>query len=85
MEGFWGIVALAIVFGSLCEIYRIKMKARMAGVPTGMIDQILQGRQTQDRALIERIEKLEKRIANLESLVIERSKTEEFERLKAAV
>lgn len=81
MDGFWIFMIVAVTCWYVFEPSRARRKD-YRGLKYKFCKQ---PEEEPDSRLVERLEKMERRVANLESLIVERNKTDEYERLKEAV
>lgn len=70
MDGFWTFLIVAVVLQSIVKLASVKARTRLDGQAT----------QAQNAALTARMDKLEQRMANLETIVLEHEKLKNFER-----
>ena len=64
--GFWTAIVLLVAIGTVSEVYRAKLKAN-----ANESEKIFE-------KMAERVGRLEERMANLETIVLEREKNERF-------
>ena len=63
---FWTAIVIIVAIGTLSEIYRTRLKANSAKMEESY------------QKLVQRIASLEERMANLETIVIEKEKSRKF-------
>ncbi len=68
--GFWEVILILGALGIVSEMYRARLKTRERVKQQG----------TQMDGLAERLDRMEARIANLETLVIDQHKHQQFDR-----
>jgi hypothetical protein len=77
MDGLWVFLSIVVIVGCLSETVKIRYTKRSSTIGK----ELAEGQSK----LLERLERLERRVANLEAIIVERNKYEEFDRLKSAV
>jgi hypothetical protein len=87
-EGFWVFMIILVTFWFVREIVRMKYNSGQKGSPFQVAFRTGRGTDevnTADAHLLQRLDKLEKRVANLEAIIIEQDKRRAYDELKPAV